>query len=50
MRRTLILLWALLVFACPSPASAGPKEDVAAATQAWADAVNSHDPERVVVL
>jgi uncharacterized protein (TIGR02246 family) len=50
MRRTLIVLSALLVFASPSPVPAGPKEDVAAATQAWADAVNGHDPERVVVL
>jgi uncharacterized protein (TIGR02246 family) len=50
MRRTLILLSVLLVLACPSPTPAGPKEDVAAATQAWIDAVNSHDPERVVVL
>jgi len=50
MRRTLILLLVLVVLACPSPTPAGPKEDVAAATQAWIDAVNSHDPERVVVL
>jgi hypothetical protein len=50
MRRTLILLSALLGFVCPSLASAGPKEDEAAATQVWIDAVNSHDPERVVVL
>ena len=27
-----------------------PKEDVTATTRAWADAVNSHDSERVVVL
>ncbi|HEY7250948.1 MAG TPA: SgcJ/EcaC family oxidoreductase [Methylomirabilota bacterium] len=32
------------------PASAGPKEDVAATTQAWIDALNSHDTERVVAL
>src|ERR1700737_428076 len=50
MRRTAILLSVLLVLACPSPAPAGPKEDVAVATQAWIDAVNSRDPERVVVL
>ena len=50
MRRTLILLSTLLLLTCPSPAPAGPKEDVAAATQAWIDAVNSHDPERVMVL
>jgi len=50
MRRTLILLSVLLVLACPSSAPAGAKEDVAAATQAWIDAVNGRDPERVVVL
>ena len=50
MWRTLILLSALLALACPSPAPAGPKEDVAAATQAWIDAMNSRDTERVVVL
>lgn len=51
MERTLILLCALLVLlACPSPALAGPKEDVATATQAWIDAMNSRDPERMVAL
>src|ERR1700730_18601315 len=50
MWRTLILLSALLALACPSPARAGSKEDVATATQAWIDAMNSRDTERVVVL
>ena len=50
MRRTLILLSTLLVLACPFPVPAGPKEDVSAATQAWIDAMNSRDTERVMVL
>ena len=50
MGRTVILLSTLLVLACPSPALAGPKEDVAAATQAWIDAMNSRDTERVMAL
>ena len=50
MGRTVILLSTLLVLACPSPALAGPKEDVAAATHAWIDAMNSRDTERVMVL
>jgi uncharacterized protein (TIGR02246 family) len=40
----------LLVLGAPALAPAGPKEDVAAATQAWADAFNSRDPERVLAL
>ena len=32
------------------PALAGPREDVAAATQAWIDAMNSREPNRVVAL
>jgi uncharacterized protein (TIGR02246 family) len=50
MWHTLILLSALLALACPTSAPAGPKEDVTAATQAWIDAMNSRDTERVVVL
>ncbi len=41
---------ALVVFFLRVPAGAGPKEDVAGATQAWIDAMNSHDPERVFAL
>jgi len=44
------LLTSLLILRLPIAAPAGLKEDVTAATQAWIDAVNSHDPERVVVL
>jgi hypothetical protein len=31
-------------------AFAGPKDDVAAATQAWVDGMNSHNKDRVVAL
>ena len=44
------MLVALLILGAPSLTPAGPKEDVTAATQAWIDAMNSHDPERVVAL
>jgi uncharacterized protein (TIGR02246 family) len=50
MNRLSVLLMALLIFASPALAQAGPKEDVAAATQAWIDAMNSHDADRVVAL
>jgi len=49
MNRILSLLL-LLILGYPIVALSAPKEDVAAATQAWADGMNSHDPERVVVL
>jgi uncharacterized protein (TIGR02246 family) len=45
-----VLLTAFLIFVSPSLALAGPKEDVAAATQAWIDAMNSHDADRVFAL
>jgi len=44
------LLTSVLMLGSSSPAPAGPKEDVAAATQAWIDAMNSRDTERVVAL
>ena len=50
MKRTLILLVSLLILVAPPRASAGPKEDVGTATQAWIDGMNSHNPERVVAL
>jgi uncharacterized protein (TIGR02246 family) len=50
MSRISALLMALLILGAPSLTPAGPKEDVTAATQAWIDAMNSHDPERVVTL
>jgi len=33
-----------------TPAVAGPPEDVAAATRAWADAYNSRDPQKIGAL
>ena len=50
MNRILAMLTSLLIFGSPSLALAGPKEDVGAATQAWIDAMNSHNAERVVAL
>jgi hypothetical protein len=50
MNRILVLLTSLLILSSPSLTAAGPKEDVAAATQAWIAAMTSHDPERVVAL
>jgi uncharacterized protein (TIGR02246 family) len=47
---TLVLVVWLLILGSPSLTMAGPKEDVAAATQAWADAMTSHDVDRVLAL
>ncbi len=49
-RKRVGILVLVVILVSSSPALAGPKEDVAAATQAWIDAMNSHDPERVVAL
>jgi uncharacterized protein (TIGR02246 family) len=49
-KKTLVMLTLLLALVSPSLALAGPKEDVGAATQAWIDAMNSHNAERVVAL
>jgi uncharacterized protein (TIGR02246 family) len=50
MNRILALLTSLLILGSASLTAADPKDDVAAATQAWIDAMSSHDPERVVAL
>ena len=50
MKPTLALFTSLVILTSASPTVAGPHEDVAAATQAWIDAMTSHDPERVVAL
>jgi uncharacterized protein (TIGR02246 family) len=50
MNRILALLTSLLILGSASLTAADPKDDVAAATQAWIDAMTSHDPERVVAL
>lgn len=44
------ILMSLMILSCARMALAGSSEDVAAATQAWIDAMNSRDPERVVAL
>ena len=46
---THVVVW-LLILGSPSLTLADPKEDVAAATQAWADAMTSHDVDRVLAL
>ena len=50
MKRSFRVAASLLILCFPLLTSAGPKEDVAAATQAWIDAVTSHDIERVLAL
>ena len=50
MSRVLALIMLVLILSSSSLVLAGPKKDVAAATQAWIDAMNNHDPERVVAL
>jgi len=50
MNRIFGLVVSLLILVLPSLALAGPKEDVAAATQAWIDGMTSHDIERVLAL
>ena len=49
MQRT-VLLMLVLALSLTGVATAGPKEDVSAATQAWADAANSKDLERILAL
>src|SRR5215467_2842331 len=50
MSRVMHLVVWFLILGSPSFTMAGPKEDVAAATQAWADAMTGHDVERVLAL
>ena len=50
MKHILLLVTALVMLGVPALAPAGPKEDVAAATQAWAEAFNSRDPAQVLAL
>src|SRR5262245_27077654 len=50
MKHLLLLVTSLVLLGVPAFALAGPKDDVAAATKAWADAFNSRDPEKVLVL
>ena len=50
MKHSVIVAIGVVVLAISPATFAGPKEDVAADTQAWIDGMNSHDAERVVVL
>jgi uncharacterized protein (TIGR02246 family) len=50
MKKILYLIAVAILFSAPTYASAGSKEEVAAATQAWVKAMNSHNQEQVVVL
>jgi uncharacterized protein (TIGR02246 family) len=50
MKMPLIFVTALVMLGLTPIVSAGPKEDVAAATQTWIDGMNSHNAERVVAL
>ena len=50
MNRIVGLVVSLLILGSASLTLADPKEDVGAATQAWADAMTSHDIDRVLAL
>ena len=50
MKPMLCALTVFLVLGVPAFVAAGPKEEVSAATQAWADAVNSKDLDRILAL
>src|SRR6185369_5526486 len=50
MSKTRFALTLSLLLGIPGFSSAGPKEDITAAIQAWAEAFNSRDPERVLAL
>jgi uncharacterized protein (TIGR02246 family) len=50
MSRNAFLVGSILVALIASPALAGPKEDVAAATAKWADTVAKNDPDAVTAL
>jgi len=47
---SMVLVFAYVVFMTASVASAGAKEDVAAATMRWAETLGQNDPDKVVVL
>ena len=46
----LLVVLAGSLFVTASVASAGPKEDIAAATMKWAKTLEQHDPDKVVLL
>ena len=51
-RLTTIMLFALIgsPFAAAPVATAGPREDVAAATMKWAQTLEQNDPDKIVRL
>jgi len=46
----LLFVLAGSLFVTASVASAGPKEDIAAATMKWAEILGQNDPDKVVLL
>jgi len=50
MKRILLLVTTVVMLGVPALVLAGPKEDVAAATQAWVAAYDSRDPARITAL
>jgi uncharacterized protein (TIGR02246 family) len=48
--RSALSLLIFLALCLPMGSFAGPKEDVSAATQGWADAYNSHDIDKVLAV
>jgi uncharacterized protein (TIGR02246 family) len=50
MRHVLLFSALLVILGGSALALAGPQDEVAAATQGWAEAFNSRDPERVLAL
>ena len=50
MKHILLLVTAVVLLGVPARVPAGPKEDVAAATQAWVVAYDSRDPAQITAL
>ena len=50
MQHVLLLVTALVLLGVPALVPAEPKEEVAAATQAWVAAYDSRDPARITAL
>jgi len=50
MKYIILLTTAVVMLSVSGPAFAGSKEEVAAATQSWIDAMNNHNQEQVAVL
>ena len=50
MRIRLLFVLCTTIFLVVTGASAGPKEDVAAATMKWGETVGQNDPDKVVAL